>query len=161
MDKPVKPMLTLIRSEHASAAKRRASRGTSGKRLFVEGGDGRSAWALRWKDLILAHVADLGGPELLSEAQISLCRRVAAMEIALEQLEARMSTGEPIDIGVYARLTGCLCRLFALLGTRGRAKSLDPQSELVRALQAYPPTAFDDDADDGDEFGMDREPGEA
>jgi len=24
--------------------------------MFVEIGDGRSAWALRWKDLIVAHV---------------------------------------------------------------------------------------------------------
>jgi hypothetical protein len=51
------------------------SKVTTGRRAFVEIGDGRSPWARRWSDRILAHANDLGGPELLSEAQIplSLC----------------------------------------------------------------------------------------
>jgi hypothetical protein len=36
------------------------SRVSNGKRTFVEG-DGRSPWARRWRDLIEAHVADMGG----------------------------------------------------------------------------------------------------
>jgi hypothetical protein len=72
MDKPVKPILSLIHPGHANAAAAKRRVEATSKRLFVEGGDGRSAWALRWKGLILAHVSDLGGPEDLSEAQISL-----------------------------------------------------------------------------------------
>jgi hypothetical protein len=53
--------------------------------LFAEGGDGRSAWGRRWRDLILSHANDLGGIELLSEAQISICRRVSAMECTAAQ----------------------------------------------------------------------------
>jgi hypothetical protein len=123
MDNPVKPVLTLVRPSHPSAKehgpaadKRRALRGTSSKRMFVEGGDGRSAWATRWKNLILAHAADLGGPEVLSEAQISICRRVSAMECELEAMEARMSVGEPVDIDQYGRLAGRLARMFELVG---------------------------------------------
>jgi hypothetical protein len=97
----------------------------------------RSAWAIRWKDRILAHVADLGDQEGLSEAQISICRRASAIECELEAMEGRMSAGEPIDIAVYARLTGCLCRLLELVGVKRLSKPLDPMSELTKALEGY------------------------
>jgi hypothetical protein len=67
------------------------SKVTNGRRVFAIGGDGRGAWTRRWKDLFEAHVADLGGQDVLSEAQVSLCRRVAAIEVQLEQAEAKMS----------------------------------------------------------------------
>jgi hypothetical protein len=86
--------------------------------MFADGGDGRSAWGRRWRDLILAHANDLGGMELLSEAQISICRRVSAMEVELEAREARMSEGEKIDLDQYGRLTGRLCRMLELVGIR-------------------------------------------
>jgi hypothetical protein len=71
-----------------------SSRVTKGKQMFVSLGDARSAWARRWADLISRHAADLGAPETLSEAQLSLCRRASAMECELESMEARMSAGQ-------------------------------------------------------------------
>jgi hypothetical protein len=53
-------------------------------------------------------------------------------------MEGRMSAGQPIDIGQYARLTGCLCRLLELVGIRRLAKPIDPLSDLAKALEAYP-----------------------
>jgi hypothetical protein len=144
-------------------AARASSKVTTGHRMFAEGGDGRSVWGRRWRDLILAHANDLGGMELLSEAQISICRRAAAIECELEAMEARMSEGQPIDIGQYARLTGCLCRLLELIV----AKPLDPMSELAKALEGYAGTPVDDDEPNDEneplpiEEGFDREPGEA
>jgi hypothetical protein len=115
-----------------------SSQVTKGKRMFVEQlGDGRSAWAKRWADLIVAHVSDLGGIEMISEAQLSICRRAGALECELESIEARMSASEPIDLAVYARLTGCLCRLFELVGVKRLSKPLDPQAELIKALAPY------------------------
>src|SRR5262245_26124774 len=89
---------------------RRSSKVTTGRNLFVEGGDGRSAWARRWNDLIFAHASDLGGLETLSEAQISICRRASAIECELEAMEGRISAGQPVDTEVYGRLAGRLCR---------------------------------------------------
>jgi hypothetical protein len=57
------------------------------------GGDGRSAWTRRWKDLVEMHSADCGGIGRISEARLSLCRRAAILEVALEQQEAKMSEG--------------------------------------------------------------------
>jgi hypothetical protein len=87
--------------------------------VFADVGDGRTVWARRWGDLILAHANDLGGLDMLSEAQRSICRRAAAIECELEAMEGRMAVGSVIDIGVYARLTGCLARLLELVGIRG------------------------------------------
>src|SRR5262249_32066312 len=73
-------------------AKRTRSAVTNGRRAFVEG-NGQSAWARRYRDLAHAHIADLGGAEKLSEAQISLCRRAATIELELEQMEGKLSLG--------------------------------------------------------------------
>jgi hypothetical protein len=81
-----------------------SSKVTTGRRMFAEGGDGRTVWGRRWRDLCLAHANDLGGAELLSEAQISVIRRVSAMECELEAMEARMSEGQPVDADAYGRL---------------------------------------------------------
>jgi hypothetical protein len=76
-----------------------------------------------------------------------------------------MSIGEPIDVGAYARLTGCLCRLLELVGIKRLARPIDLTGDLAKALEAYPPTTIDDDGDEDEplpiEAGFDREPGEA
>ena len=66
------------------------SRVTNGRSMFVDG-DGNSAWTRRFKDLVANHASDLGGGELLSEAQVSLIRRAATMEIKLEEMEGCLS----------------------------------------------------------------------
>ena len=43
--------------------------------------------------LVVRHTIDLGGKDLLSEAQMSLVRRAAALGCELEQMEGRMSLG--------------------------------------------------------------------
>jgi hypothetical protein len=141
-----------------------SSKVSTGQKLFVEGGDGRSLWSRRWRDLILSHANDLGGMELLSEAQISLCRRISAMECELEAMEARMSEGQEIDLGLYSRLTALLCRMLDLVGIKRLTRPIDPLSDLAKAFEAYPAKAIDDDDEDTPlpiELGMDREPGEA
>src|SRR5215469_4510814 len=106
---------------------RKPSKVTSGKRMFIDPlADGRTAWAKRWNDLVLTHASDLGGYDMLSEAQISICRRAAALECELEAMEGRMSAGIPIEIEVYGRLTGRLCRLFEIIGVRRLTKPIDP-----------------------------------
>jgi hypothetical protein len=119
--------MTVVQIRGRRAGQR--SKVTTGSNMFIEG-DGRSPWARRWSDLIIAHVNDLGGPEMLSEAQISICRRVATLECELESIEGKMSASQPFDIEVYVRLARTLCRLFELIGIKGRAKLLDPQGQL-------------------------------
>src|SRR6478735_8399377 len=84
-------------------AKRPASAVTSGRKLFFEGADPNSEFSRRFRDLAGHHVADLGGTSALSAAKLSLCRRAAALEVALETMEARMSAGEEVDLDRYGR----------------------------------------------------------
>jgi hypothetical protein len=139
-------------------AARASSKATTGHRMFAGGGDGRSVWGRRWRDLCLAHANDLGGPELLSEAQASIVKRVSTIGCELESMEARLSEGQPIDVGTYARLTGVLARLLELVGIKGRVKPLDPQAELIKALAPYAGMPIDDN--DSDEPAPVEEPGE-
>jgi hypothetical protein len=112
------------------------SKVTNGTKVFAIGGDGRGAWTRRWKDMNEAHVADLGGPEGLSEAQLSLCRRCAALEVQLEQMEAKMSEGDvTVDMDLYGRLAGHLRRILETLGIERRAKSLEHVLTLERYLE--------------------------
>src|SRR5262245_12913311 len=124
------PRIPPIRSKVAS------SKVTTGLRMFAEGGDGHTVWGRRWRDLILAHMNDLGGGEFLSEAQVSVCRRVSALECELEAMEARMSEGQKIDLNMYGRLTGRLCRMLELVGIRRLTKPIDPLSDLLGLLLA-------------------------
>jgi len=83
---------------------------SSGRQLFIAG-DPNSAWSRRFHDLVVGHIVDAGGQDLLSDAKLSLIRRAAALECQLELMEARMSTGETVDLDKYNRLAGGLRRL--------------------------------------------------
>jgi hypothetical protein len=107
-----------------SAGKRRTrSRVTTGRAVFVEG-DGNSRWARRYRDLIAAHCQDLGGVDLLSEAQLSLIKRASAIELELEQAEGRLSMGEQVDLDSFGRATSHLRRLFEVLGIERKCRDV-------------------------------------
>ena len=100
------------------------SRVSNGRSLFVERIDGRSNWARRFRDLIELHVTDLGGPDNCSEAQCSLIRRIAALEVELERLECQFAqtaaTADQLDL--YQRMANTLRRLLATIGLDRKAK---------------------------------------
>jgi hypothetical protein len=101
---------------------------TSGRKLFLEG-DPNSAWSRRYHDLILGHINDISagaGPNALSEAQLSLCRRAAAIECELERLDAMLSQGEEVSLDEYGRASSHLRRLFETLGLRRQARDVTP-----------------------------------
>jgi hypothetical protein len=97
-------------------AKRPASAVTSGRKLFFEGADPNSEFSRRFRDLAGHHVADLGGQGALSAAKLSLCRRAAALEVALEVMESRMSAGEEVNLDSYGRAASHLRRILETLG---------------------------------------------
>ena len=100
--------------------KRIRSAVSNGRRLFVDG-DGNSAWSRRYRDLIVGHVSDLGGRDVLSEAQLSLIKRASTLELELEQAEGRLSKGEQIDLDSYGRAASHLRRILETLGLERRA----------------------------------------
>lgn len=127
------PRATSKAKDSAEAAKRgfriRAptarSKVTNGLKL-LPGYDGRSVWGRRFHDLCALHARDAGGIDALSEAQVSLIRRAAALEVTLENLELDMACGRDVDLHQYSRSAGHLRRILESVGIRRVAKDISP-----------------------------------
>jgi hypothetical protein len=119
--------------------KRNRSKVTNGKRMFVVG-HGWSPWARRWRDLIEIHSNDLsaGDPSILSEAQRSLIKRAATLEIELEQVEGRLSMGKAQDLATYATAASHLRRIFETLGLDRKARDVTGQTIEGSAISEWP-----------------------
>ena len=100
---------------------------TNGRKLYLSG-DGNSAWSRRYRDLITGHVSDLGGRDMISEAQLSLIKRASTLELELEQAEGRLSKGEQIDLDSYGRAASHLRRLLESLGLERKPRNVTPPS---------------------------------
>ena len=112
--------------------KKGRSRVSNGSEILA-GVDGRSVWARRFRDLLAAHVEDLGGPDVVSEAERSLLRRASALEVELERLEARFAAagdGGPdvADLDLYQRTTNTLRRLLDTVGLERRSRDVTPDA---------------------------------
>ena len=88
-------------------SKRIRSAVTNGERTFVLG-DGNSPWARRRQDLLALHIQDLGGEEMMSENQLSLCRRASTLEVELEMAEGRFGSSPANGVAILRR--SCLWR---------------------------------------------------
>ena len=98
---PVRTLIKHAKSELREPQKAR-SRVSNHTDLLPAIVDGRSAPARRFRDLVNAFVADMGGLDCCSEIRLGLLRRLAATTVQAEILEARMVNGETIDIATLA-----------------------------------------------------------
>jgi hypothetical protein len=120
-------------------AKRPRSAVTSGRQLFVDG-DPNSAWARRYADLLIGHVVDAGGRDMVSAAKLSLIRRATALECEIERLEAKLSRGEEVDLDAFGRAASHLRRIFESIGIERT------QRDVTVDLRAYLASAARDGA---------------
>ena len=97
------------------------TRVTNGKALFLDGVDGRTLAARRYRDLFHSFVSDLGGVEVTSEAQRQLARRCATMSCQAEVMEAEFIAGDDTDWDQYLHLVGTLSRALSRLGMERKA----------------------------------------
>jgi hypothetical protein len=96
---------------------------TNGRRLFVVR-PGDTKWHRRFRDVYDQIIADLGGPDGLSEAQRQLARRAATIAITCEQLECKAAAGVEINLEQYGMLTDRLGRTFNRLGIKRQQRDL-------------------------------------
>lgn len=80
-----------------------------------------------------ALIADLGGRDLLSRAELELVERVAGLATRLNAADAEMLSGEQQSLGPaeYATLANALNRILTTLGLKRRQKDVTP------SLRAY------------------------
>jgi hypothetical protein len=104
------------------------SRITNGS-AFRPGIDNRGPWIRRCKDVLAAHLSDLGGPDNTSAAERSIVRRAAVLTAELEHLEVRFATaGEANadDLDLYQRTANSLRRLLEAVGLQRRTRDVTP-----------------------------------
>jgi hypothetical protein len=110
------------------------SRVTNGSAL-LPGVDGRSPWIRRCKDVIAAHLSDLGGVDNTSAAERSIVRRVAVLTTELERLEAKFAlagAASADDLDLYQRTAGNMRRLLEAVGLQRRQRDVSTLGEVLR-----------------------------
>ena len=104
------------------------SRVTNGKLFAATIRDGRSGWSRRLQDLLSLHVADLGGEDVVSDAERSIIRRIATITVELEWIEQSFAlskqgpTLEQLDL--YFRGSNSLRRLLEAIGLKRVARDV-------------------------------------
>ena len=91
------------------------SRVTNHKDL-LPGIKGSTKAARRFRDLVNGFLVDMGGADQCSDIRIGLLRRLAAVTVQAEVLEAKMINGEAVDIGTLCTLASTTVRLSQRLG---------------------------------------------
>ena len=79
----------MARTRFAPSLRALRSAKSNGTRL-LDGCDHRTARMRRLRDLIGMHVADLGGEDCCSAAELSLIRRASLLELELEVLKVKL-----------------------------------------------------------------------
>lgn len=132
---------------------RQRSRITNGS-VLLPGVDGRSAWVRRCKDVIAAHLSDLGGEDNTSAAERSIVRRASVLTVELERLEAKFAlAGEASvnDLDLYQRTAGNLRRLLEAVGLQRRARDMTPSlAEYLATLRQSRAEADKQATEEGD-----------
>jgi hypothetical protein len=105
-------------------ARAKLTNGTRG--MVLPGIDQRSAIARRYRDVICAIIADLGGESRLSEARLQLIRRFSALVVQAETMEAGLVDGKPFDSSAHAHISSTLVRLAARVGLNRVLKNVTP-----------------------------------
>ena len=104
------------------------SRITNGSAL-LSGVDGRSAWVRRARDLMEAHLDDLGGSDAVSEAERSIVRRASVLSVELERMESAFAAAGEASIGdldAYQRAANSMRRLLESVGIKRRTRDQTP-----------------------------------
>jgi hypothetical protein len=105
---------------------------------LLPGWKGTSAPARRFKDLVNNYIVDSGGIDLISEIKLGLLRRLAAIVVQCELLEASMVNGEKVDITTLCTLSSTALRLSMRLGLERKAKPVETLEEHLQTLKDKP-----------------------
>jgi inactivated superfamily I helicase len=105
---------------------------TNGERILRDV-DHRSAWMRRLRDLIVAHISDLGGDSEISNAQMLLIRRAAMMALQLELMESNWAKHDGMasaaQLNDYQRTASALRRILESIGLKRVARDITPTLE--------------------------------
>ena len=124
-------MQTVRRSYARSAAtngKTPRSAITNGKRL-LEGISMRTAAGRRYRDLVEAYTAEIGGE--LSQTEMAMVKQAAALAIQSEAMQADIVNRKPVDTDALIRISGTAKRILDALRDRAGKRKLTAEPSLL------------------------------
>jgi hypothetical protein len=97
---------------------------TNGSKLLV-GIDMRSPTARRFRDLVQAYSAEVGGD--LSQTDLAMIKTAASLSLSAELMQADLVNGKPVDLDDLIRLSSEARRLLdAIAEKAGKRKAAGP-----------------------------------
>ena len=112
-------------STRKAAHKPEARSAVTNATRLVQGADGRSVIARRYRDVFSEIANDLGGQDVISEAQRQLVRRAAMLSVYCESVESDMAQGSQIDTDDLVRVVNALTRVLTAIGLDRRPRPSD------------------------------------
>ncbi len=88
--------------------------------------DGRTRAAKAYEGTVNALVADLGGEEAISRAELEIVRRAAGLGVLAGQIEAAIIAGDDVEPTQYQSVANAQGRLLSRLGLQRRARDVTP-----------------------------------
>jgi hypothetical protein len=120
----VEHMSDLSSQQVARHRKQGRSRVTNGSRTLI-GVKGSSKYGRRFRDLIDAYTAEIGGD--LTQFEKAMVKQAAALAIKGEMMQAQVVNNEPIDLDAMIRLSSEVRRILAeIAGKAGKRKPVGP-----------------------------------
>jgi hypothetical protein len=104
---------------------------SNGSSPFLGDVDRRSLQARRHVDLLEDMIADLGGAENCTVAQIEVVRRAAGLGAFCDRCEAAMAREEEVEFDRYLAACNSLRRLLVTLGLERRARDVTTIDQYV------------------------------
>jgi hypothetical protein len=105
---------------------------SNGSSPFLGDVDRRSLQARRHVDLLEDMIADLGGAENCTVAQIEVVRRAAGLGAFCDRCEAAMAREEEVEFDRYLAACNSLRRLLVTLGLERRARDVTNLSDYLK-----------------------------
>jgi hypothetical protein len=92
----------------------------------LNGVDGRSLVARRYREVAAQIASDLGGADDLTEGMRQIVRTAAGLVVLREDLDVKIINGQKVDTGDYTRIANSLRRVLVSIGLERRAKDVTP-----------------------------------
>jgi hypothetical protein len=121
----------------ARPAKVRAA--VSNRNKLLAGVDGRGRVARRFRDVLYDLIAEFGGANALTTAELGLARQAAALTLRAESLQAAIVKGEPVSDDELIRTASEARRImFALRRAKARKREPAAAPSLSEYLRSSP-----------------------
>jgi hypothetical protein len=125
----------------------------SNGRLLSKSVDLRTAAGRRFRHLVQSHIAEFGGVDNLTEADLGLIKQSVALQLQAEQMQEAIVRGEKVDADALIRISGISRRLLETISVKAEQSKpvLTPLQAWHAARAAEAATDADTDADEGTE----------